>query len=44
MITSSKFVESVRRLYRAGKITLDKVKELLANGKITPEEYDYIVA
>lgn len=43
-MNSSKFVESIRRLYKAGKITLDKVKELLANGKITSEEYDYITA
>jgi len=43
-MNSSKFVESIRRLYQAGKITIDKVKELLANGKITPEEYDYITA
>jgi len=43
-LASSKFVESIRRLYRAGKISLDKVKELLADGKITTEEYDYIVS
>ena len=36
-------VESMRRLYRAGKITLEQVKERLAKGEITTEEYDYIV-
>ena len=38
------FVESLRRLYRAGKVTLDQVKEYLADDKITTAEYDYIVA
>ena len=36
-------VESIRRLYKAGRITLDRVKEMLADGTITTEEYDYIV-
>lgn len=38
------FVESLRRLYKSGKVTLEKVKQYLADGKITPEEYDYITA
>lgn len=36
-------VESMRRLYRAGKLSLDEIKARLAAGKITTAEYDYIV-
>lgn len=36
-------VESFRRLYRAKKLTLEQVKKHLSDGKITTEEYDYIV-
>lgn len=36
-------VESFRRLYKAGKLDLDKVKELVNSRKITTAEYDYIV-
>lgn len=36
------FVESLRRSYRAGKISLNKIKAYLADGKITTAEYDYI--
>ena len=36
-------VESMRRLYRAGKLSLDEIKARLAVGKITTAEYDYIV-
>ena len=36
-------VESLRRLYKSGKITEEKVAELLAEGKITQEEYDHIM-
>ena len=36
-------VESIKRLYKAGRITLERVKEMLRDGTITPEEYDYIV-
>lgn len=35
-------VESIKRLYKAGRITLERVKALVAEGKITPAEYDYI--
>ena len=40
------FVESLRILYRRGStaVTLDFLKKLLADGKITQEEYDYIIA
>lgn len=37
------FVESLRRLYKASRVSLDKIKEYVASGKITPSEYDYIV-
>jgi len=36
------FVQSLRRLYKAGRVTLDKIKEYLAKGTITPAEYDWI--
>lgn len=36
-------VESLRRLYKAGKITAEKVEELLTDGKITQEEHEYIM-
>lgn len=36
------FVESLRRLYKSGKVTLEKIKQYLAGGKITTAEYDYI--
>lgn len=38
------FVESLRRLYKSGKVTLEKVKQYLADGKITTAEYDYITS
>ena len=37
------FVESIRRLYKDGKITKEKVLELFQNGKITEEESKYIL-
>lgn len=36
-------VESLRRLYRAKKVTLEKIKQMVAEGEITTAEYDYIV-
>lgn len=36
-------VESLRRLYRAGKVTEEKITELYNNNKITEEEYNYIL-
>ena len=38
------FVESLKRLYIAGKISEEKLSELQASGKITEEEYAYITA
>ena len=37
------FVESLRRLYKAGRVPSGKIKEYVASGKITSAEYDYIV-
>ena len=37
------FVESIRRLYKEGKITKDKVLELYKNKKITANEMEYIL-
>ena len=36
-------VESLRRLYKSGRINKEKVDELFKNGKITEEEYNYIL-
>jgi hypothetical protein len=38
----STFVESVARLYRAGKLTQEQLKKLLTAKKITQQEYEYI--
>lgn len=39
----SVLVESLRRLYRDGKVTADKLLEMVSSGKITYEEYEYII-
>lgn len=36
-------VESLRRLYLAGRLTLEQIQQRLERGTITQEEYDYIV-
>lgn len=38
----SKFVESLRRLYRAGKLTDAKLQQFVDEGKITQAEAEYI--
>lgn len=38
----SPFIESLRRLYLAGKVAPEKVQALRDEGKITQEEYDYV--
>lgn len=38
------FIESLRRLYKANKINMKKLEELLVFKKITQQEYDYIVS
>ena len=39
----STFVESLKRLYKQGRITLAKLEALKETGKITEAEFDYIV-
>lgn len=38
----STLVESLKRLYEKGKLTLEQVRERVEKGTITPEEYKYI--
>lgn len=40
----SQFVESLRRLYVAKRLTKEQIDALLVSKKITQEEYDYITA
>jgi len=37
------FIESLKRLYAAQSLTLEKLQGLKDNGKVTQDEYDYIV-
>lgn len=39
----SVFVESMRRLYRDGKVSEKKIVELFESGKINEEEKSYIL-
>ena len=39
----NQFVESIKRLYQAGKVDEKKVIELFNSGKITQEEKSYIL-
>ena len=39
----STFVESLKRLYSAKRITKKKLNSLLKANKITQEEYNYII-
>ena len=39
----SRFVESLKRLYKAEKVTNAKLSKMKSNGKITDEEYAYIM-
>lgn len=36
-------VESLKRLYEAGRLTRAQIEDRLDRGTITQEEYDYIV-
>ena len=36
-------VESLKRLYEAGRLTLEQIQARLERGTITQAEYDYIV-
>ena len=40
----SQFIESLRRLYKDGKLTEERVIDFYNNGKITVEEKLYILA
>lgn len=42
MATSSMLIASLKRLYEDGRITIDKVAELVVNGKITKANYKTI--
>lgn len=35
-------VESFKRLYKAGRLTMDQMKERVARGIINEDEYEYI--
>lgn len=37
-------VESLKRLYQNGKVTIEKLQEMYNEGKITYPEYEYIVS
>lgn len=37
------FVESLKRLYESQKVGIEHINKLLKNGKITEEEYQYII-
>lgn len=36
-------VESLKRLYEQGKVTKDKLAQMVKENKITQEEFDFIV-
>lgn len=36
-------VESLKRLYRAGKITIEKLLDMEANRTINTDEFNYII-
>lgn len=40
----SKFCESLKRLYLAGSVTVEKLDQLKTDGKISEDEYSYIVS
>lgn len=40
----NQFVESLCRLYRANKIDIKKLGELLSLKKLTQQEYNYIIS
>lgn len=37
------FIEPIKRLYTKGSITIEQLEDRLNNGKLTQEEFDYIV-
>ena len=38
------FIESLKRLYTSKKVTDEKLQSFLTAGKITQEEYNYILS
>lgn len=38
----STLVESLKRLYKAGRLTKEQIAERVTKGTITPAEYEYI--
>lgn len=40
----STFVMSLHRLYNKGNISKEKIDDLLNRGKITQEEYEFIIS
>jgi len=44
MISHSQFVESLKRLYKHGKIAIFKLKNMKTEGKITEDEFQYITS
>jgi uncharacterized XkdX family phage protein len=38
----SVFVQSLKRLYLSGRVTIEQVAERVESGKITAEDYTYI--
>jgi hypothetical protein len=36
------FADSLRRLYRAGRVLIEKLNSLRTDGKLTEDEYTYI--
>lgn len=37
------FIEIMKELYQEGKVSIDKIKELLQKNKINQEQYEYII-
>lgn len=40
----STLVESLKRLYEKGKVTIEKLAAMQTEGKITAEEHQYIIS
>lgn len=38
----SQLIDSLKRLYQSGKLTLEQIESILAKGSISQEEFDYI--
>lgn len=39
-----RLVESLKRLYQAGDVTIEKLQNMVLEEKISQAEYDYIIA